>query len=121
MGVQMTEVTESPTVRLRSEIEKAWEQQNESARKTVEAIVRIGELLLEADAHFGAAGDKMGLLEFEESLPLTGSMASKYRHVAMTLLSLIARSARSSRRLSIRSTNCGRSTPTNSGKALRQG
>jgi len=76
-------VTESSLERLRSEIAKAWQQQNESARKTVESIVRIGELLLEADAYFEKAGDKMGLLEFEESMPFNKSMASKYRHIAM--------------------------------------
>ena len=79
----MTQVAESSVERLRSEIEKAWQDQNEFARKTVVSIVRIGELLLEADAHFEKAGDKMGLLEFEESLPFTKSMASKYRHIAM--------------------------------------
>ena len=73
----MTQVAESSVERLRSEIEKAWQDQNEFARKTVVSIVRIGELLLEADAHFEKAGDEMGLLEFEESLPFTKSMASK--------------------------------------------
>jgi hypothetical protein len=79
----MTQVAESSPERLRSEIEKAWQEQNESIKKTVESIIRIGELLLKVDAHFDAAKDKMGLLEFEESLPFTKSMASKYRHIAM--------------------------------------
>jgi hypothetical protein len=43
----MTQVAESSLERLRSEIEKAWQEQNEFAKKTVESIVRIGELLLE--------------------------------------------------------------------------
>jgi len=79
----MTPVAESSLERLRSEIAKAWQEQNESIKKTVESIIRIGELLLKVDAHFEAAKDKMGLLEFEESLPFAKSMASKYRHIAM--------------------------------------
>jgi hypothetical protein len=61
----------------------AWNQQNESARKTVECIVKIGELLLQADDYFQSHGDTMGLLAFEESLPFPKSVASKYRRIAM--------------------------------------
>ena len=43
-------VVENSPARLKTEIELAWRQQNEFAKKTVECIVRIGELLIEADA-----------------------------------------------------------------------
>lgn len=78
----MTSVPATTISRIRSEIEQNWHSQNEFAQKTVEAIVKIGQLLLKADAYFRKTDDKVGLLEFEGALPFSKSTASKYRRIA---------------------------------------
>jgi hypothetical protein len=78
----MAQVPTTAISRIQSEIEQNWHRQNEFAQKTVEAIVKIGQLLLRADAHFRKTDDKVGLLEFEGTLPFSKSTASKYRQIA---------------------------------------
>lgn len=78
----MAQVPATTVSRIQSEIHENWRQQNEFAQKTVEAIVKIGQLLLKVDAHFRKTDDKVGLLEFESDLPFSKSMASKYRRIA---------------------------------------
>jgi len=67
---------------IHSQIEKEWRQQTEFATKTVESIIKIGQLMLKADTEFEKNNDKIGLLEFESGLPFNKSMASKYRQIA---------------------------------------
>lgn len=78
----MAQVPAASISRIQSDIEKQWQIQTEFATKTVESIIKIGQLLLKADAYFTKTDDKIGLLNFESELPFSKSSASKYRQIA---------------------------------------
>jgi hypothetical protein len=78
----MAQVPATSISRIQTDIEKQWQIQTEFATKTVESIIKIGQLLLKADAYFAKSDDKIGLLNFEGALPFSKSSASKYRQIA---------------------------------------
>ena len=78
----MAQVPATSISRIQTDIEKQWQIQTEFATKTVESIIKIGQLLLKADAYFAKTDDKIGLLNFESELPFSKSSASKYRQIA---------------------------------------
>lgn len=78
----MVQVPATAISRIQNDIEHQWQQQNEFYRKTIESVMKIGQLLLKADAYFSKSADKIGLLDFESKLPFSKSTASKYRQIA---------------------------------------